>query len=841
MSGFLGKYSRILLVIIIFLLLVLSVLGLNFYNSFRIEKDAQLVDSIGEQGTLSQRISKSLLQALNAYTAGEDYSENMDELIRSSESFDSRLSSLQLNTNLTEINDSTVKGTAVIWQPLFTRIKTIEERLTEEKEIISQGKATVQSSLARLADTARVSTLVLEKLITELADENLNVQGADSAFIIEKNAVLAIKLEELVLITEDRYFKGLDVSNIVNEIQTNVDALNTAIKGYRTKIAEGAPSSQINSYFSQRELVDEIDILWAPLKSDAEDFLQVVQESSGKSSVPSLFLDALSYSNANMNGISNNMDGLVGEVGTVINQSADSSRFIQILGIVGSSLCFLYILAAFFGRLRQSDEEVELVQRESEKIFETIDQGVFLLNENAVIGNQYSKELLNIFGAKEVANKQLLKFLKDIVSEEDLEKLSRYIKLLFDPHKKEQLIQDLNPLNEVSTQVFQNGRMVNKHLRFSFSRVVSNNKVENVLTSVSDISREIKLRDKLEQESKRGEQQLNLLTTLLNSNAEMLPMFLDNSDNAYNQINNTLRADSQSADDYREKANKLGTLIHMVKGESSALSIGIVSDTCHEFETELEKIKENHHVDGNNFLPLTILLERLIGYNKLIRELNERVFSKKLANLSAASDPQVNSSDVGNTKKDSNWTHLFSFAKELAERTNKNVKLRYSGLDAARVNEELSSELSVLTSQFLRNAIVHGIEQEPERAQKKKPKVGQVSVSLYRQDNGYVFECLDDGNGIDVNKLAQTAVAKGFLKQEELDKLPQQKLVSLIFKQGFSMQDTVDEDSGRGMGMSAIYNVVKKLKGRISISTKVGEFTRFSIYFPDDSRNLKAV
>jgi len=62
----------------------------------------------------------------------------------------------------------------------------------------------------------------------------------------------------------------------------------------------------------------------------------------------------------------------------------------------------------------------------------------------------------------------------------------------------------------------------------------------------------------------------------------------------------------------------------------------------------------------------------------------------------------------------------------------------------------------------------------------------------------------------------------------------------LIFKSGFSTTDDVDEDSGRGMGMSAISNLINDLNGRVSISTKVGEFTRFVIRFPLENQGVKA-
>ena len=146
----------------------------------------------------------------------------------------------------------------------------------------------------------------------------------------------------------------------------------------------------------------------------------------------------------------------------------------------------------------------------------------------------------------------------------------------------------------------------------------------------------------------------------------------------------------------------------------------------------------------------------------------------------------------------------------------------------------LIDALPAFTSQFIRNSIAHGIESAEERAAKGKPEIGRLNVSLINTSEGYELEVFDDGKGIDEKEVAARALKLGLVSEEELSQFSKQKIIGLIFKAGFTTNDEVDEDSGRGMGMSAISTLIEELKGRIWVSTKAGEYAKFVIRFPSN-------
>jgi chemotaxis protein histidine kinase CheA len=55
----------------------------------------------------------------------------------------------------------------------------------------------------------------------------------------------------------------------------------------------------------------------------------------------------------------------------------------------------------------------------------------------------------------------------------------------------------------------------------------------------------------------------------------------------------------------------------------------------------------------------------------------------------------------------------------------------------------------------------------------------------------------------------------------------------MIFHPGFSTADEATEDAGRGVGMSAVRDVLAKLGGRISLRQQMGQFCEFLIVLPN--------
>lgn len=164
-----------------------------------------------------------------------------------------------------------------------------------------------------------------------------------------------------------------------------------------------------------------------------------------------------------------------------------------------------------------------------------------------------------------------------------------------------------------------------------------------------------------------------------------------------------------------------------------------------------------------------------------------------------------------------------TFGKEISFRTIRNQ---------ARALPNVWERCNAALIHLVRNAVDHGIELPEVRVEKGKPREGIISFDL-REDYRNVYITLeDDGAGIDAERVAKAAVAKGIVTQTELDGMTESQIQRLIFTQ-VSTKEEVSNVSGRGVGMGAAMQEIESgLGGRLLVESQKGAFTRVTIEIP---------
>jgi len=167
--------------------------------------------------------------------------------------------------------------------------------------------------------------------------------------------------------------------------------------------------------------------------------------------------------------------------------------------------------------------------------------------------------------------------------------------------------------------------------------------------------------------------------------------------------------------------------------------------------------------------------------------------------------------------------------RELAATLGKEVRIVTSG-EMTEIDKTVIEQLNDPLTHMIRNALDHGIEPPAERLADGKPRQGTILLSAAQRSGRIVIEVSDDGRGINREKVLAKAQARGLVpagaspSDEDID--------NLIFLPAFSTADVISNISGRGVGMDVVKRNVQALGGRISVRSKFGQGSSFSLSLP---------
>jgi two-component system chemotaxis sensor kinase CheA len=169
--------------------------------------------------------------------------------------------------------------------------------------------------------------------------------------------------------------------------------------------------------------------------------------------------------------------------------------------------------------------------------------------------------------------------------------------------------------------------------------------------------------------------------------------------------------------------------------------------------------------------------------------------------------------------------------RDMAKQLGKEITLITQGEDV-ELDKSIIESLSDPLTHLIRNCCDHGLEPADEREGVGKSKTGTIRLRAFHQDGQINISIIDDGRGIDTDKLVSKAVKKGLITQDQIDQMQPQELVNLIFLPGLSTAETVSEISGRGVGMDVVKTNITRLGGQIQIETDFGQGTELLLRLP---------
>jgi two-component system chemotaxis sensor kinase CheA len=167
--------------------------------------------------------------------------------------------------------------------------------------------------------------------------------------------------------------------------------------------------------------------------------------------------------------------------------------------------------------------------------------------------------------------------------------------------------------------------------------------------------------------------------------------------------------------------------------------------------------------------------------------------------------------------------------RDLARESDKKIIVQLSG-GQTEIDKFLVERIMDPLMHLVRNAVSHGLETVAEREAQGKRSEGLLSLSALTAGERIVIRIADDGRGVDRRRVLERAKASGLSHGDH--ELDDAGLLNLICSPGFSTRDKADRESGRGVGMDVVKRAIEDLGGSVSLETKIGEGTTFTIELP---------
>jgi len=169
--------------------------------------------------------------------------------------------------------------------------------------------------------------------------------------------------------------------------------------------------------------------------------------------------------------------------------------------------------------------------------------------------------------------------------------------------------------------------------------------------------------------------------------------------------------------------------------------------------------------------------------------------------------------------------------RDFSKKIGKKVFFKHLG-DNVEIDKAMIEGLMDPLVHIIRNSLDHGLEFPDERIENGKDEEGNITISAEQENGQIIVSIVDDGRGINTDKVVKKAIENNVITQEEALRMSIEDKCSLIFEAGLSTAEKVTDISGRGVGMDVVKTNINKLGGNIRIKTEVGKGTEIKILLP---------
>ena len=444
--------------------------------------------------------------------------------------------------------------------------------------------------------------------------------------------------------------------------------------------------------------------------------------------------------------------------------------------------------------------------------------GLFFMNRDFVIQDNYSRFLEEVLSEKNLKGKCFTDILAASLSSRELDAIKDYFNMVFDHTFDAATLSEINPLHELR-YMDPSGAM--KIFNCEFLTVELGKGEAVILVTIYDITTNVELRERLQKEEKKRQEEMSSLFELLQVEPATFDSFQEDMEHEFDRIDKILRNNDLSRN---EALVEVYQAIHAIKSNAVTLGLNNFGSKAHEIESEIKRLRDiEGEVHFDDMLHLTFEIERLAREKDGFKQMLEEISAFKIE-----SDGPAKSAETIFLES------LSKTVERVAADTEKKVRFVAANIEMLALEETPKRSMRQVLMQLVRNAVMHGIESPEERISKGKNETGAIRLSIKHVDKNIHVKLSDDGKGFDFDGIRKKAESMDLIKEGEI--ADKSRLLEVVFSPGFSTAESEDGiHAGRGIGLNLVRDWVRDAGGSIKLQTELGKGTIFNVFIPAES------
>lgn len=475
----------------------------------------------------------------------------------------------------------------------------------------------------------------------------------------------------------------------------------------------------------------------------------------------------------------------------------------------------------------------------------SLDQGLVVFDEELNCNPMFTNACEPMF---EISPKdRSIPELLDITDESELNVLTQWAKVLFSEMIPFESAVTLGPKNKIVGSHYSDDNYKFIGLNYYPMRD-SDEKIINIVMIATDKTKEVQATET----AKEKEAYVSMILKILN-NKNQFESFISEVEEIFHQFSKTYSLEENTVD-----FELAMMLFHTLNGGFGIYSITKLQAQARGYETEISTIKETDpdpqeyipflqaHVESlkAEFHQFKVDLDKLIGtkfsQNEAISEIPRKKILELKDLIKSAHNPELLHYYSENFVKVPiiNYFKAYDdFCITTAVKINKEFHGLTFGNPELKVEVEPYLEFFNVLVHLFRNCLDHGLEDPNTREELGKSRDGHIEVNFdMLEEQGqqlFALTVKDDGAGIDPDKIRARYLK--IYPDAQIDNFTDEEIIYKIFDPFFSTRDEVSALSGRGVGMSAIQEVVDRLHGKVVLKSVVGQGSSFEFVIPIES------